>query len=46
MLVAVIGGTRYVGRDITKLLVEAGHQVIVYNRGLYVISKNGTKLMI
>ncbi len=33
MLVAVIGGTRHVGPSIVKLLVEAGHQVAVYNRG-------------
>jgi len=34
MLVAVIGGTRHVGPSIVKLLVETGHQVSVYNRGL------------
>ena len=34
MLVAVIGGTRHIGPDIVELLVEAGHQVSVYNRGL------------
>jgi len=33
MFVAVIGGTRHVGPPIVKLLVEAGHQVSVYNRG-------------
>lgn len=34
MKVAVIGGTRHVGPDIVCLLVEAGHRVQVYNRGL------------
>jgi len=33
MLVAVIGGTRHIGPAIVRLLVEAGHQVAVYNRG-------------
>jgi len=33
MLVAIIGGTRHVGLSIVRLLVEAGHQVAVYNRG-------------
>ena len=33
MLVAVMGGTRHVGPAIVALLVEAGHQVCVYNRG-------------
>jgi len=34
MLVAVIGGTRHVGPPIVKMLLEAGHQVSVYNRGI------------
>ncbi len=34
MRVAVIGGTRHIGPAILKLLVEAGHQVSVFNRGL------------
>ena len=33
MLVAVIGGTRHVGPHIVESLLEAGHQVSVYNRG-------------
>lgn len=33
MLVAVIGGTRHIGPSIVELLVEAGHEVQVYNRG-------------
>ena len=33
MFVAVIGGTRHVGPPIVKLLMDAGHQVSVYNRG-------------
>jgi nucleoside-diphosphate-sugar epimerase len=33
MLVAVIGGTRHIGPYVVKLLVDAGHQVAVYNRG-------------
>ena len=34
MLVGVIGGTRHIGPDIVKLLIDAGHQVSAYNRGL------------
>ena len=34
MLVAVIGGTRHIGPSIVEQLVEAGHQVSVFNRGL------------
>ena len=34
MHVAVIGGTNHVGPFIVRELVEAGHQVSVYNRGL------------
>jgi 2'-hydroxyisoflavone reductase len=34
MLAAVIGGTRHVGPAIVGLLVQAGHRVLVFNRGL------------
>lgn len=33
MQIAVIGGTRHIGPFIVELLIEAGHQVSVYNRG-------------
>ena len=33
MNVAVIGGTRHVGPDIVRLLIEAGHEVSIYSRG-------------
>ena len=33
MKVAVIGGTRHIGPDIVALLIEAGHEASVYNRG-------------
>lgn len=33
MQVAIIGGTRHVGHAIVGRLIEAGHQVSVYNRG-------------
>lgn len=34
MYAAVIGGTRHLGPSIVELMVEAGHQVSVFNRGL------------
>ncbi|MEC4818342.1 MAG: NAD-dependent epimerase/dehydratase family protein [Scytonema sp. PMC 1069.18] len=33
MRVLIIGGTRFIGVYLTKLLVEQGHQVVLFNRG-------------
>ena len=33
MQIAVIGGTRHIGPHIIDCLLEAGHEISVYNRG-------------
>jgi nucleoside-diphosphate-sugar epimerase len=33
MRILIIGGTRFIGIYLTKLLVEQGHSVVLYNRG-------------
>ncbi|MEA5549809.1 NAD-dependent epimerase/dehydratase family protein [Anabaena cylindrica UHCC 0172] len=33
MRILVIGGTRFIGVYLTQLLVEAGHEVVLFNRG-------------
>lgn len=33
MRVLVMGGTRFIGVSLTKLLVEQGHEVVLFNRG-------------
>ena len=33
MRILVIGGTRFIGVYLTKLLVQAGHEVVLFNRG-------------
>lgn len=33
MRVLVIGGTRFIGVYLTKLLIEQGHEVVLFNRG-------------
>lgn len=33
MRILVMGGTRFIGVYLTKLLVEAGHEVVLFNRG-------------
>ncbi|MBD2386215.1 NAD-dependent epimerase/dehydratase family protein [Cylindrospermum sp. FACHB-282] len=33
MRILIIGGTRFIGVYLTQLLVEAGHEVVLFNRG-------------
>lgn len=33
MRILIMGGTRFIGVYLTKLLVEAGHEVVLFNRG-------------
>lgn len=33
MRILVMGGTRFIGVSLTKLLVEQGHEVVLFNRG-------------
>ena len=33
MRVLVMGGTRFIGVYLTRLLVEQGHEVVLFNRG-------------
>jgi nucleoside-diphosphate-sugar epimerase len=33
MRILVIGGTRFIGVYLTKLLIKAGHEVVLFNRG-------------
>lgn len=33
MRILIMGGTRFIGVDLTKILVEKGHEVVLFNRG-------------
>ncbi len=33
MRILVIGGTRFIGVYLTQLLIKAGHEVVLFNRG-------------
>jgi nucleoside-diphosphate-sugar epimerase len=33
MRILIVGGTRFVGVYLTKILVERGHEVVLFNRG-------------
>ncbi|NJK29087.1 MAG: NAD-dependent epimerase/dehydratase family protein, partial [Acaryochloris sp. SU_5_25] len=33
MRVLIIGGTRFIGIYLSKILVEQGHEVVLFNRG-------------
>ena len=33
MKVLILGGTQFIGKAITRLCLEAGHQVTLFNRG-------------
>ena len=33
MRILIIGGTRFIGVYLTQLLVEQGHEVVLFNRG-------------
>jgi len=33
MRVLIMGGTRFIGVSLTRLLVQQGHEVVLFNRG-------------
>ncbi len=33
MRILIVGGTRFIGVSLTKLLVAQGHEVVLFNRG-------------
>lgn len=33
MRILIMGGTRFIGVHLTKMLVEQGHEVVLFNRG-------------
>jgi nucleoside-diphosphate-sugar epimerase len=33
MKILIMGGTRFIGVSLTKVLVEQGHEVVLFNRG-------------
>jgi nucleoside-diphosphate-sugar epimerase len=33
MRILIMGGTRFIGVYLTKILVEQGHEVVLFNRG-------------
>jgi len=33
MRILIMGGTRFIGVYLTQLLVEQGHEVVLFNRG-------------
>ncbi|NES73751.1 MAG: NAD-dependent epimerase/dehydratase family protein, partial [Okeania sp. SIO2D1] len=33
MRVLIMGGTRFIGVYLTKILLQAGHEVVLFNRG-------------
>jgi len=33
MRILIMGGTRFIGIYLTKILVEQGHEVVLFNRG-------------
>lgn len=41
MRILIMGGTRFIGVYLTKLLVEAGHEVVLFNRGNRPVPVNG-----
>ncbi|MEA5619004.1 NAD-dependent epimerase/dehydratase family protein [Cronbergia sp. UHCC 0137] len=41
MRILIIGGTRFIGVYLTRLLLEAGHEVVLFNRGNRPVSLNG-----
>ena len=41
MRILIMGGTRFIGVYLTKLLVEAGHEVVLFNRGNRPLPVNG-----
>jgi nucleoside-diphosphate-sugar epimerase len=46
MRVLVMGGTRFIGVYLTKLLVEQGHEVVLFNRGNKPAPVEGVKTII
>ena len=43
MRILIMGGTRFIGVYLTKLLVEQGHEVVLFNRGKRPASVEGIK---
>ena len=41
MRILIMGGTRFIGVYLSKLLVEAGHEVVLFNRGNRPLPVNG-----
>lgn len=43
MRILIMGGTRFIGVYLTKILVEAGHEVVLFNRGNKPVPVSGVK---
>lgn len=43
MRVLVMGGTRFIGVSLTRLLVEQGHEVVLFNRGNHPVPVAGVR---
>jgi len=46
MRILVMGGTRFIGVALTKLLVEQGHEVVLFNRGNHPAPVDGVRTIV